>query len=341
MIRTNLHLVIALCLASAGCAGNTTGAGNDMAMSMNGGGDMGMTQGGGDMSGGSADMAGVSADQACAAQASASCDLISRCLPFSFTLSYASMSDCVGRSKISCQQLFGLTGSTSKSADILACAGAYGGLSCDDFLLGNIPTGCRGAGTLPSGAACGSGAQCQSGYCRVTSYGSCGACTARAGEGQACSATACDYGLVCASIAGSQQCVRPGGLGATCGGTANPPCGGTLTCQNSKCAAPLRLNDACNPAASGCAIYQGQFCDSGTRRCTALQTAGVGAACGTMGMNYIYCSGGSTCPQGMNPRCVAPAADGAACMQPPGTPVCRFPAYCDGTCKIFDPGACR
>lgn len=318
-----------------GCSSMSTSGSDDLGtatdgMSMNPGGDGG---------GGPQDMPlSVTEDQACTQLAQAVCAKISQCTSFSFNVSYGNMATCVARQKLSCIGQTTLNGATIKPANIASCANATTQESCEDFDAGNSPAACRPAGTLANGAPCGHAVQCVSGYCAGVGAGSCGVCTARAGQGSPCNAmTYCDYGLYCSGSGASRTCAKYGTQGSACSVANGVLCVGTLACINGTCSPPLAAGATCNQTRDllygGCDGYQGVLCAAGTSRCAAVPYAMAGQGCpaGT------YCNGASC----FNGICVAPAADNASCNTTSG-PLCLPVASCTGgKCTVLDPSTCR
>lgn len=325
--------------------------------------------GAGDMHGTASDLAvtapdmAVTAADACDAYAKAVCDRRSTCNPFLFKIDYPDMNKCVERALINCAGRFSLDGVKMVPAHLKDCASAYKAMTCDDHLMGNLPSACRFKGSLDNTNKCGDSAQCKSGYCLKPNPASCGQCSDRVGAGSMCSCdvhsggeedcsqTACDYGLYCPASfkPGGGKCATPSGSGGACSQT--QPCKPTLACPGSgnagaKCSAALVKDAACIPQDVSCDELNGLSCVPVTGPCKAIPTASAGNACPFAGGFLTQCLAGAYCD---GTSCIAPAADKATCNAGPGTsgagPGCLQPAYCppapNNKCTILDPAACK
>ncbi len=294
------------------------------------------------------DMA-VSPADACGAMAAAVCDRLNTCNPFGFKTDFADPAGCIARKQINCVGRFSLNGATLKPAELMACAQEITKtLSCNDYLMGNVPISCRFKGTLIAASKCGDNAQCSSGYCLKPDAASCGSCSERLGEQGACKCTvrsgalddctdtACTYGLYCppTGIPGAGKCAQPVKSDSTCS-AGTLPCLPTLTCASGNsfvCANPIVAPNACVAADGACDGLHGQFCFGS--KCAASQTANPNEAC-TLGATQ--CLAGSACN---STKCIPPAENGAPC-NPANSVGCKVPAICSGNiCKVLDPATC-
>lgn len=339
MARVNWIIGTLAALALTACGGSNTK--NDMG---GGGGDM-RGGGGGDMGGGN-----MSIEQACAAYAAAQCGRLSACNAFSLQTEYKDMADCVSRQQALCKPRVTWNGTAETPDTIAACAQALTGLSCADFRGGGtfLPAACMKAGMLANGTACGDGHQCKSGYCNLANQSSCGKCADRTAAGANCtSSDECQGGMVCAgtiSITTKRKCVKPVGMGEAC--SADLPCQATLYCGgDKKCAPELKESNAC-AGTSFCG--PGLYCNISVKpnKCAPYKLAQAGDSCNVAaGAPPVKCTGGSSCFGAAGAKkCVAPAADNAACDRTPTDkgPGCQSGATCvNKVCTVADPGSCR
>jgi hypothetical protein len=227
-------------------------------------------------------------------------------------------------------------GTQATPVQMEACAAAVQTESCDEALDNPQPSACDVPGTVPVTGACGSDAQCQTGYCKPTQGSLCGTCTARVPGGSPCTVDSdCSASLVC----NAATCIGPLPLGAACSST--QPCLRSLTCISGKCATPLPAGQACT-AATDCAGSHGVYCNTKTKTCTQTAVAIVGQPCGVVAGNLTACTAGASCANitsGMG-TCHQPAADGAPC----GPSIsCVPPAVCTSTarCTLPNPSVCH
>jgi hypothetical protein len=233
-------------------------------------------------------------------------------------------------------RLTSLKGNGWSPEQMRACAAGFDRLTCEELVHGNaVPEACQPPGTLPTGSACASSDQCQTGRCVRSSGQQCGACGEVAQAGQGCGSTPCARDLVCLN----GTCAQRGGAGAPCGAM-NPPCKSGLTCRSGSCAVPVygragdrcgmlgdspcgiglfcrsnactpvtRAGQACDTPGMQCSTFH--FCDPATRQCTAIRGARLGEACGATTLcTEGYCAGRPT------GRCDARVPDGQPCMNP-------------------------
>lgn len=270
----------------------------------------------------------------CNSLGTAICNKVEQCAPLDVQLVYGDVQTCVARVALGCNA--DMSVAPVSSTQMSACSSAVSQADCQVFLRGDSqPAACTFTGSLANGKACGTGQQCQSGYCNLAS-GFCGTCAPRATTGSACTSTyGCQSGLVCNS---SNVCAKVAAAGGNCAATSD--CAAGLVCVSGKCAAAVALGQPCTPGA--CDQYAGQFCDG--QVCAKLPVAATGQPCGFVNGKDIQCSGGGTCKLGQGQQqgtCVAPAKDGASC-DPTNGPDCLSPASCvNGKCTVPDPSSCK
>ena len=159
---------------------------------------------------------------------------------------YGTMERCQERLGLECRTEATLAGSGLVGAAGMACAQALGMASCED-LLGNSVPACQVKGTLAKGAACGSGSQCASGFCRRPETAFCGTCdSAGAADAPCDSDDSCQFPLLC-SEAG--RCAQPAAEGEFCNETR--PCQAALLfcAADNTCKRPSAEGKACNRSA--------------------------------------------------------------------------------------------
>jgi len=287
---------------------------------------------------------GVTVAQACNDFATAVCGRLQACAPFSIQTIYGDQATCVQRTALGCSPSLGASGSQITAAQMDACAQALGAETCDQALDNAQPAACNVPGTLASGAACGSDAQCQSGHCKLSMPGTvCGTCAPRAAAGGSCGADGdCAAGLVCAPSSSGKggTCATPAEAGASC--SATQPCVRTLACIGGKCQTPVGPNGACS-AATDCDLAQGLYCDPQSKTCKQTQTATAGQPCLFVNGTLTACTASASCVPvdgGTEGTCHPTAADGNPCGPGIG---CVAPAICskNARCLLPDPSSCH
>jgi hypothetical protein len=286
----------------------------------------------------------VSLSRACGAFARAECKQLFACNPFTGSVVYGDEITCQQRATLACMPAVGTQGSTLTASQVEQCAQAVTTETCEQYLDNDQPSACTYTGSRPAGAACGTDAQCQSGYCRLAPGGMCGTCGTRAQAGQPvpeggiincltdsdCSAT-----LLCAM----GQCVAPAVSGAACGPL--QPCQRTLACVGGKCGAPVPLGAICTTP-TDCDGTRGAYCNPATKTCQAIATAVAGQPCGILDAGVTNCTGGSTCGnvKALVGTCHQPAADNSPCGPDIG---CMAPALCSTSarCTLPNPTVCN
>lgn len=326
-----------------------------------GGGDGG---GGGTDGGGGGDAGGgITADQACADTAHARCTLLESCSAVRVQVVYGDEATCESRIKQNCVNALAAPSTGNTPAATEACAQAYAGWACADFLDGaNVPQACaQVTGSLASGAACEFAGQCQSGFCAIVPGAACGTCAAPPKAGDSCAQlTTCgnNAGLTCTQD--TQTCVVLAAQGAACGKGA--PCGTGLSCvgadaatstQGTCQAAGTQAGATCDPqlkTAAGCSRDAGLTCNAQSKQCATITVVGGSQPCDDVNNQAQLCSAGGQCTEtaaGKTGTCTAAAADGAACDTQAGPP-CLSPARCiasgtgtAGTCQLPTASACH
>jgi hypothetical protein len=159
-----------------------------------------------------------------------------------------------------CQNQYALPGSGVTPATLEACASALEASPCE--LPDGQPEACTFQGSLPGGAACNEGFQCESGRCQGTAFASpegqigpttCGTCEAAVALGQVCgqgnSSAGCPAKAGCVAEDASASiptytCAAPayGDVGATCDDE-TALCETGLYCASGQCA-PLAVAGA-------------------------------------------------------------------------------------------------
>lgn len=296
---------------------------------------------------------GPTVDSACTAQAQNTCAKYQECAPFGYAASYSSMTQCVTRYKQLCLNYFGLPGSTRTTADVQRCAAGLATQTCMDYFDGTsaYQISCRSTGTLNDGTPCGASDQCKSQYCLINNGSTgCGVCSQYQKVGSTCQSAAgvpgCEPGSVCMGSTGSQKCVAQSGLNGSCNTTNGPSCKYPLACRGGICSQPKLLGDACDPTVGGdCDATKDVYCNSTSRKCEQLyRYVAIGGACGgTASPPYLICAASSRCSvTSGSGTCMAPAADDAACADPPSLPSCQAPSICrSGLCRFPMPSLCK
>ena len=308
---------------------------------------------------------GTSADQACTDSAKAQCQKLDACHVDGVAIRYGAMELCVSRVKANCLVALGApnTGRTSDNQE--ACALAYAGASCADFVQGSIAACLPPAGTRAIGGPCTYSAQCQSAFCAIPTGTACGTCAASPTAGQSCASSQCGPGQQCQKA--TTSCQPFGAAGDKCSSTSECVVG--LACVGASSASGTTgtcvvgaetLSAACDRTSGPqCDEVQGLYCSFTPKQtagtCVKFLKATAGGACGftagsgTTGSSYTICTGASQCvvQAGANGgSCVGNALEGKPCDTTNG-PACLSPARCitapgltSGTCQLPDPTQC-
>jgi hypothetical protein len=293
---------------------------------------------------GSGTGAGSTASQACADEAHQRCTRLQACSATDVQIRYGSESACEAGEARSCLSTLAQPSNGKTPAAVEACAQAYAGWTCTDYLNDeNIPPACQQkTGPFPDGTVCAVSGQCQTGFCAIAPAASCGTCTALPVAGASCAQlTSCGAGLTCTSD--TMTCVALGAESAACGTGA--PCGAGLSCVGADAATSTQgicqaaveaLGATCDPAQKsgpGCDRNAGLVCNGTSKTCQAIVLAAAGQPCGDVGQQTAACSTEGVCTgaSGSTPgTCTAAAAEGAACDTGSGT-TCIEPGRCVGS----------
>ncbi len=304
----------------------------------------------------------ISADQACTELSDLLCDKIAACSPVFLAQGYGDLATCKARSKANCVQEHAAP-STSASPDrTSACVKAAASITCQELIDNQLPAGCQpDPGGIDDGKACGTDAQCKSGFCGFDGDKKlCGVCGPKPEEGGACIDNDCPSGLKCHA----GKCLKPAPAGTPC--DANVLCATGTTCVSGTCTKTLATAGAdCDPAGAtmpACDALAGFLCldSGGGGKCYETTIAAIGAECGidvdttvtpaviekVIGCEKAgWCEGLDTAKGKFKGTCKAAAADGAACVADAGFekgPGCVEPAECiDGVCKLPEAAACK
>jgi hypothetical protein len=288
----------------------------------------------------------VSAAQACADNAHQRCTQLQTCSATDLQLRYGTEGDCETRETSSCVMSLAepLNGNTPTAVE--ACANAYAGWACDDYLNDvNVPVACRQQlGPVANGGGCAIDGQCVSGFCALAPGNACGRCTALPHVGASCAQLiGCGPGLACTTD--TVECAAFAIRGEACGSGA--PCGVGLSCEGGSCRdAADTMGAACDPtlqSGPGCELDLGLVCNSMSSTCQPVVIAATGQPCGDVGDQAAYCQVGSSCAGSSSTTpgtCTAAAADGAPCDLVAG-PACLIPARCIGAGNGATSGTCQ
>jgi hypothetical protein len=190
-----------------------------------------------------------------------------------------------------CLDQLAMPGSAYTAEDLQACATATEAAECGS--PDGPPLACDLRGSLPGGAPCISGTECQSGQCRGTTGPSdpggtppeatvCGKCAPVASLGEPCDEAVCPKNAACMTTTPSAsdpgyQCtaVVVGALGSTCDHLTALCEPGAYCRQSHECTLLGGVGAPCNgTATNGC--KQPYVCDEASRTCQPPGTAGAG-----------------------------------------------------------------
>ncbi len=309
----------------------------------------------------------MSLARSCAVAAVASFALAVACGGLSVETSCASLFD---RQVAHFQRCGGFVDPTQKSAYVDACVEASTAPGTND-LVSQLDAcsldSCDGRtcilrGTLAANAPCGTGWQCQSGFCKPGTPSPdselvCGTCEAvgaagadcsasRCGDGLYCAAatttcapvipqggacdvssSGCDVGLYCDPVAG--KCLAPPTTGQPCTSLCASPslCLGSGVCVDPVgVGAPCPVGDECDP---------NLVCDAQTKQCAPMPVSNAGGPCQPDAI--AVCDAGLICVASV---CTPPKPQGAPCTVGGGE--CAVDLFCvGGTCQPPDYGSCK
>jgi hypothetical protein len=294
----------------------------------------------------------------CGKLAAAWCDSAALCLSATFATAYGTRETCVQRRTTLCERTGFGEGSLLTPERLAQCVAAsdLGSKPVDEHCriwlfkeVGRSAPICGLTGSLPAGARCLSGLQCQSGGCAT--MGLCGWCRELATAGGSCFEDGeCAPDLACAG----RVCASLGGMGAACGDGAR--CLPDLACRPDaqgvlRCSSRAMHGKACDPDGDDCALWPEQLaCNPVQRRCEPYAIAGPGEPCGaiTSGSGAVaVCSFGHWCSTD-SAKCIPLLLHRWPCSAPSVMPFlhpvigpCQAPAAClDQKCQIPDLAAC-
>jgi hypothetical protein len=306
--------------------------------------------------------AGLTAAQACTDNVHQRCTRLQTCSSTTVLIRYGSESACESGEMSSCLATLAEPSNGKTPASVEACAQAYAGWDCTDYLNGdNAPTPCQQqTGSFAVGTVCAVAGQCQTGFCATAPGASCGTCTALPAAGASCAQlTSCGAGLTCTSD--TQTCVALGVYAAACGTGA--PCGAGLSCVGADgtthtlgtCQLAIETSGTtCDPSlktGAGCDRNASLVCNGTSKTCQPVVLAAAGQPCGDVNDQSAYCLAAGVCTgaSGSTPgTCTAAVADGAACDAASGT-ACMTPGRCvldssdggtAGTCQVAGQQMC-
>jgi hypothetical protein len=374
MNRTLASASVALALlSSVACGGSSSSLTNS---SSDGGDTDGSSPATGDggSAGDSSALGDGSASQACADWARARCQRYDACSDGLYVqIHWGDEATCESSGVQTCTIGLSSNGTASSAATFEACAQALPAESCADFLGDSPVSACAAlAGSLANGAPCVGSSQCQSTYCAVPQYATCGVCAAVPAAGSAC-AVAADCGARGGLTCAENVCVAFGQASASCSAAA--PCGigfdcvGATKTQPGSCQATVATVGAtCDPkraTAASCDPTLELTCDPTTKMCVQNTVVDAGATCGAVGGGEAKCAASGTCviptadagaddagsdagAAQTTGTCLAAAATGSPCDTSAG-PACIAPAKCvtasdastAGTCQVANPATCQ
>jgi hypothetical protein len=323
--------------AGSGGAGGSTGGSSGATGSTGGTGgssDGGPSDGAG---GGNAD-GGSTPEEACLHVATAQCQKYVECRLRWLQATLGDFDTCVTQYVATlCRNRLGIEGTSETPATLEACAAARTSATCAQWLDNDVAvSACLPLpGALPTGAACGTPAQCQTMNCEVSASAECGRCGGplRAAGAPCLSGNQCEKNLQCFN----GTCALPGSVGASCSNSF--ACQYPLSCMVDRCAVSANEGESC--ATKPCNDRDGLICNRNVV-CEPWQLAGPGEPCNNAEARFCsragFCvtTGGST-----EGTCVAAAALGEPCNDSVG-PFCLPWARCiRGVCTIPDPGMCK
>ncbi len=262
------------------------------------------------------------------------CAKFNSCAPLFIQNEFGDVKTCEARLLIDCLNDGNAPGTGQTVDNILACQAIAKAATCSQFVSNRV-TSCDTKGALADAAACGSDAQCKSGYCAKNSNSTCGTCSPVVGVGKACQDdSGCEAGLSCGD---TRVCLKTVSLGEACDNTNQ--CAGGFYCKAAKCAAAAETVGAACDGDGSCNFLQGLYCTA-AKVCAAIKTAATGEACGAALGTAAVCTGGGKCsPNEQNGTCQKVAKDGEVCSD---TIRCLTPAVCSGgKCVLPDSAACK
>jgi hypothetical protein len=222
-----------------------------------------------------------------------------------------------------------------RSTDLEACVAALDSVPCESS---GLPQACDLRGSLPAGAPCIVGVQCQSGACNdfqslppgglSSPISTCGKCAPLSAPGQPCRGAGCPPGSVCTTTTTAPDsiyiCVPvvQGDVGATCD-EHMARCRPGLYCEaeSGRCTSLRGIGETCGLRQTGC--QRPLVCKR-----TCQSPALAGGSCGA----DTDCAVGMACAEG---KCTAIA------WATPGSPCDESRRCVVGLCPVYFPGAPR
>jgi len=323
-------------MAGSGGVGGSTGGSSGATGAT--GGTAGSTDGGpsGGAGGGSAD-GGPTPEEACLRVATARCQKYNECRPRWLQANLGDVDTCVTQYAATlCRNRLGIEGTSDTPTTLEACTAALTSATCAEFIDNDLAViACLSLpGALPTGAACGTAAQCQTTTCEIPAGAECGTCGGplRAAGAPCTSGNQCEKNLQCFN----GVCALPGGVGTRC--TNSFGCQYPLSCMVDRCEVSANAGESCGT--KPCNDRDGLLCRNLV--CQPWQLAGPGEPCNNA--DFRFCSGGGFCTTtgaSTEGRCVAAVAAGEPCNDTIG-PFCLAWGQCvRGVCKTPDPGMCK
>jgi hypothetical protein len=347
LVMFTLALVGTACGSSPSSNGPTSDAGN---ADVKDGGVLGDAVLAGD--------AGADASKAimmgCAAVAASECAKLESCSSLVLQSRYGSVATCESRTQEICENALSTPATGNTASQVSACAMAYAGWGCTDFLNAeNTPKACiQPTGKLPNGMTCAFPGECTTGFCAIEPHAVCGACADVPKAGDSCAnLTSCGQNLHC--FAASKVCGEVAALAAQC--DEDTPCGAHLSCigavaathTQGTCQASAAKGATCDPTlvnGPGCDFYAGLTCDVSSKQCVSITVSATGGACGLDDGSFATCGTSGTCSTseaGAAGTCTVAAADGAACSTQSTGPGCLWPARCITATETAMTGTCQ
>lgn len=280
---------------------------------------------------------------ACASYAAKVCAAQQTCAPFSFSSSWATLTDCTSRKSAACKARATAPDTGLTAGDIDACAATIAQLDCSVMSIADTRPACLPkAGKRAIAAACGDDSQCQSTYCRPVGGGPCGTCAPRAAEGMPCNTSAdCQADMACVATASVKKCASRALVGDKCDAT--HVCISPAVCQGGKCQGPVAAGASCDTGSKNCDAGKGLYCHEKKLVCSAYKVVATGAACGYFDGDFVRCDAASTChlESGGQGTCVGVPKAGESCSTGELVP-CVAGLVCDaGKCGTPNPASCN
>jgi hypothetical protein len=271
---------------------------------------------------------------------------------------YGSEAACERRLQVPCVSELMATGTHETVTTVSTCASSIAGVACGVYFDLSNPQCSAPVGTRAIGNACGSHAQCATGFCSIQPNGICGTCADTPAPGSACApGSFCGDDATCAVPAGQAMgtCANYVASGGKCL-TGTLPCGIGLACVGENVATSTKgvctakgatVGAACDTTAKtmpDCAFVLGLTCiptapSTTLGKCAPIALAAPGATCGIVGnpvTSVVDCQAGGLC---VNGKCVGTTTIGSSCDTVKGPP-CLAPVLCVPTTAGGTAGTC-